>query len=159
MNNPLDDYRRAQRAIRREFDPFTREHCPTCTTPCCMRPARIAPVDVLLAEATGWKPRAPAEGGADAAAEAASLYAAALTGETPEAATEPCEHLAPDGCTFPEDLRPYGCTAWVCPVMYRELDRRALSRVRRSVRDLDRAHATLMSALRRQGAPGLGDDD
>jgi hypothetical protein len=151
MDNPLDDYRRAQRAIRREFDPFTRAHCPTCPQPCCVHPARIAPVDVLLAEATGWRAQVEAVAERDATESSAAAFAAALTGHTTETPAEPCPHLGPQGCTFPDDLRPYGCTAWVCPIMYERLDRRALSRVRRLVRDLDRAHASLMSALRRQG--------
>src|SRR5262245_51282165 len=55
MQNPLESYRRTQRELRRQFDAFTRENCPTCPTPCCRRPARILPTDILLAESTGWR--------------------------------------------------------------------------------------------------------
>ena len=156
MTNPLDEYRRAQRAVRREFDPFTRAHCPACPHPCCVRPARIAPLDVMLAEATGWRARVAAVAQQDVTSAAASALAGALTVD-PAADGGPCEHLGPAGCSFPDDLRPFGCTAWICPIMHDRMDRRTLSRVRRLVRDLDRAHAALQSAVRKQGA--LGSED
>src|SRR5690349_7064832 len=55
MQNPLEAYRRTQRELRRHFDAFTRKHCATCPTPCCRRPARILPTDILLAESIGWR--------------------------------------------------------------------------------------------------------
>ena len=46
--DPLTRYRRAQQRARRLFDPFTAAHCPGCRTPCCRKPARIRPVDIVL---------------------------------------------------------------------------------------------------------------
>src|SRR5437762_11344838 len=108
MHNPLDAYRRAQRELRRQFDAFTRANCPTCPTPCCVRPARILPTDILLAEATGWRANRPSALSAtetDFIAEIAGRTADALhdppesAEATPDAA--PCEFLGPQGCTFP----------------------------------------------------------
>jgi hypothetical protein len=142
LRNPLEVYRQAQLAIRREFDPFTRKWCPSCPTPCCLRPARIVPTDVLLAEASGWKSKV-----ANAVEKAASEAGAALDAAVGEAPCEPCEHLGPEGCSFPRDLRPYGCTAYLCPVMYREMDRKALARVKRLARELKSAHGALLRRL------------
>ena len=99
--DPLTRYRRAQRETRRLFDPFTREHCPTCPTPCCRKPARIRPVDLILVEELGY--RVP--GGA-----AERLVDSSLSGYTApcEDAGAPCDYLGADGCSFPADLRPFG---------------------------------------------------
>ncbi len=148
MSNPLEEYRRAQRAVRKEFDSFTRAHCPTCPSPCCVRPARIAPTDILLAEAAGWRARLQTPQ-ADLAAQTAASQLDALTGEVHADEGLPCEHLGPGGCTFPPDLRPFGCTAYICPIMYERLDRKALGRIKRLVRELERRHETLLSALHR----------
>ena len=97
MANPLAGYRASQRAARMLFDPFTARHCPTCPTPCCMRPARVRPVDVILAEELGCRlPAAPL----------AELVEAPLRPEGGE--SEPCGYLGPGGCAFPPDLRPFG---------------------------------------------------
>jgi hypothetical protein len=152
MQNPLETYRRLQRALRREFDSFTTIYCPVCPTPCCVSPARIAPTDILLAEGVGWKPRIPAlEGGKDAVLRAAEQMTEAMfEGVSDEEAPAPCEHLGEQGCTFPADLRPFGCTTYLCPYMYQHLDRHALARLRRMIRELERAHAVLMEHLHRK---------
>lgn len=163
MQNPLEAYRRAQRDVRRHFEPFTRANCPTCPTPCCRRPARIAPSDILLAEAHGWKANpnvtliplqvadAPAT---DMVADTALRLMDTLTDTdysdaTPSEAGLPCEHLGDRGCTFPSDLRPFGCTAYICRYMYARMDRPALTRLKRAVRDLEEKHDLLMRSLER----------
>src|SRR5579862_1791222 len=109
MQNPLESYRRTQRELRRHFESFTRENCPTCPTPCCRRPARILPTDILLAESTGWKGRiipleasTPADRVPDMVAEIAARMANALheAPETAEAEPDalPCEYLGEQGC-------------------------------------------------------------
>lgn len=153
MQNPLESYRRTQRDLRRHFDAFTRANCPTCPTPCCVRPARILPTDILLAEATGWRPpRAVEEAAADRVAEVAGRVAEALSNppesaEASEAAT-PCEYLSERGCVFPNDLRPFGCTTYICTYMYAKLDRQTLTRVKRLARELEQKHLLLARALR-----------
>lgn len=157
MSSPLDEYRKAQRALRQEFDAFTSTHCATCAQPCCVRPARIAPTDVLLAQGAGWRP--PATAGDDPVDRAARQIGAALRPDDTQRPSEPCEYLGTRGCTFPRDLRPFGCTAHICPVMHRELDRKTLSRVRRLVRDLERAHAALIARLVPRHRQAPTDDD
>src|SRR5579871_169766 len=108
MQNPLESYRRTQRDLRRHFETFTRENCPVCPTPCCRRPARILPTDILLAESTGWKgriiplePSMPADMVSEVAARMAdALHDAPETAEA-EPESEPCEYLGEHGCTFP----------------------------------------------------------
>jgi hypothetical protein len=147
--NPLEEYRRVQRAIRKDFDAFTSVHCRTCTTPCCVRPARIAPTDIMLAEAVGWKARVVALEQRDLVQEAAGQAALALGGTFEGVENPPCEHLGEHGCTFPKDLRPFGCTTYICPVMYRELDRKTLGRMKRMVKELTAAHEALMASIHR----------
>jgi hypothetical protein len=156
--NPLEEYRRKQREIRKEFDAFTAVHCPTCTTPCCVRPSRIAPTDIMLAEAVGWKARVASMESRDLVREAAAQAARALASEFEGVENPPCEHLGERGCTFPKDLRPFGCTTYICPVMYRELDKKTLGRMKRQVKELTAAHQVLMSYIHRSRSGGPAED-
>ena len=151
MNNPLDSYRRTQREIRKHFDEFTRTHCEACPTPCCRKPARILPTDILLAEASGWKTNLPPEKLSKYVEEGAGSLFEALnsppeTGEG-ELSGAPCDFLATSGCTFPNDLRPFGCTTFICKYMYADMDRATLKKVKRLTRELDEKHALLIRNL------------
>jgi hypothetical protein len=154
MQNPLESYRRTQRELRRAFDTFTRDNCPVCPTPCCRQPARILPTDILLAEATGWRARLPGAEARDLAAEAAGRYAETLADAPPSAEAEasegalPCEFLGERGCTFPNDLRPFGCTTYICRYMVERLDRQELARLKRLVRELEQKHTILLRTIR-----------
>ncbi len=125
--------------MRREFDILTVELCPECEEPCCREPSRVGPVDLLLAEAVGWRSQAaqPLPDGLDEDGIPAHVGA-------------PCRHLATGGCTMPADLRPYGCTAYVCRPMLRKLDRVRGARVRRLVRQMGEAHEAVLARVRRQ---------
>jgi hypothetical protein len=149
MPHPLQNYRRAQLEVRREFDAFTRVHCPTCPSPCCVRPARITPTDILLAEAHGWKAKVRSAAGLDAVESAAAGQSDALQTNVEDLPREPCEHLGEKGCSFPPDLRPFGCTTYICPIMYERMDRKSLGRMKRKVKELTHAHEILMKALDR----------
>lgn len=160
MSNALTSYRRTQREIRHHFDEFTRANCPTCPTPCCRQPARILPTDILLAEAAGWRPprTLAAEDSADRAADAAVRCMDALvaadgveagpSNDSGEDEALPCEFLTGSGCSFPSDLRPFGCTTYICRYMYERLDRRELGRIKRLVRELEEWHRELLQSVR-----------
>lgn len=162
--NPLSEYRRLQREIRQVFDPFTARHCPTCATPCCIKPTRVTPVDVALAVGLGHT--FPHLDGGDAYAPAMSyagnrltapiaLPMLPLTGRGEEkgedAPLQPCDYLHRGRCTFPDDLRPHGCTAYICGPMYAHLPDETIRRLRRLIRQLDDAHTALLRALRDAG--------
>ncbi len=147
--SPLREYRRLQREIRLVFDPFTAKHCPTCTTPCCIKPTRVTPVDVALAVSLGHT--FPHLGGIDPYAPSVSyaghrLALPMLPDDDPM--PEPCEYLDKGRCTFPDDLRPYGCTAYLCGPMYAHLPDETLRRLRRLIRQLEDAHTAVLRALR-----------
>ena len=78
-----------------------------------------------------------------------ALHDAPATAEA-EPDALPCEFLGERGCTFPNDLRPFGCTTYICKYMYASLDRPTLTRIKRLVRELEEKHAVLMRALRSQ---------
>ena len=155
--NPLSEYRRIQREIRVLFDPFTAKHCPTCATPCCVKPTRVTPVDVALALGTGHTfphlaepdPYAPALAHAAHRLRAAPIPLPMAPTDAP--ALEACEYLHRGRCTFPDDLRPFGCTTYLCGPMYRHLPDDTLRRLRRLVRQLDDAHVALRHALKDAG--------
>ena len=151
--NPLEEYRRAQLALRKDFDTFTAANCPTCPTPCCVRPARVSPTDILLAEATGWRAQVQSMSNVDAVQKAAGQAALALGGVFEDQPNPPCEHLGPRGCTFPKDLRPFGCTAYICPIKRERLDKKTLGRMKRLVRELESAHDILMKYVHRKQPP------
>ena len=150
--SPLAEYRRLQREIRQVFDPFTARHCPTCATPCCIQPTRVTPVDVALAVGLGHA--FPHLDGEDAYAPAVSYAGGRLTlpmAPADDALLQPCQYLDKGRCTFPDDLRPYGCTAFVCGPMYAHLPDDTLRRLRRLLRQLEDAHTALFRALRDAG--------
>ncbi|MEP6756741.1 MAG: hypothetical protein ABJA67_14645 [Chthonomonadales bacterium] len=144
--NPLDVYKAAQREVRRHFDPFTKKYCPTCPHPCCVKPARIAPTDILLAQGAGWKSTITLIE-RDLVSETIESASFNLNGDPDSQPRIPCDHLGEGGCTFPRDLRPFGCTTYICPIMYAELDRKSITNVKKAVRELTRAHDVLTEAL------------
>jgi len=153
IHNPLEAYRRTQRELREQFEAFTRKHCPTCQTPCCRQPARIASTDIRLAERTGWRTQIPltaveTEAGNNVPAEGARRERRRRGdyGDDKPVAP-PCQFLAEQGCTFPTDLRPFGCTAYICRPMYAHLDRATLTRIKRLVKELEERHALLLRTL------------
>lgn len=154
--NPLSEYRRIQREIREIFDPFTARHCPTCSTPCCIKPTRCTPVDVALAVSTGHA--FPHLGDVDPYAPALSHAGHRLGAPIPLPMAQeapdtlvPCEYLHEYRCTFPSDLRPYGCTTYLCKPMYKHLPDETIAKLRRLIRQLDEAHESLLAALRDAG--------
>ena len=154
--NPLREYRRLQREIRILFDPFTARHCEGCAAPCCVKPTRVTPVDVALALGIGHSfphlqerdPYAPA---LEYAGHRLAPAAVALPMADTETALEYCEYLHQGRCTFPDDLRPFGCTMYLCGPMYQHLPDETLRRLRRLLHQLDDAHTDLIRALRDAG--------
>ncbi|MDQ2687777.1 MAG: hypothetical protein M3Y28_07925 [Armatimonadota bacterium] len=65
--------------------------------------------------------------------------------ETP---IEYCDYLHQGRCTFPDDLRPFGCTTYLCGPMYENLPEETLRRLRRLLRQLEDAHTDLLRVLR-----------
>lgn len=161
--NPLGEYRRLQREIRALFDPFTARHCPTCVTPCCVKPTRVTPVDVALALGTGHTfphlaqtdPYAPSLDNAVHRLSPGSRPLPMAPSET--APVEWCEYLHQGRCTFPNDLRPYGCTTYLCGPMYQHLPDETLRRLRRLIRQLEEAHVALVRALKDAGKLPAGE--
>ena len=154
--NPLSEYRRLQREIRQVFDPFTAKHCPTCLTPCCVKPTRVTPVDVALALGTGHtfphlEDKDAYGPSVDYAGNRLAPSALALPMLGADTAPEPCEYLHEHRCTFPDDLRPYGCTAYLCGPMYAHLPEDTVRRLRRLIRQMEDAHTFLLRALRDAG--------
>lgn len=155
MNDLIRRYRDTQRRLRAQFQPFTEEFCPVCPHPCCRKPARIRELDVMLAQAHGFTPPA----GADPVAD--TLYTAVqyLAGEEPDffAQEIPCDFLGDHGCTFPTDLRPHGCTRFICDIMEREMPPATLREIRRLIRKLDTQYAQIRATVtprrKKWGAP------
>jgi hypothetical protein len=73
--------------------------------------------------------------------------------ETAEAEPEslPCEYLGDSGCTFPADLRPFGCTAYIRRDMHERLDRPELNKIKRLVRELEDNHRALLRTIHVSG--------
>jgi len=143
MANPLKEYRRTQRAIRDLFRAFTESHCAECPEPCCRKPARVDDFDVLLAESLGC--RLPhGDPAADRAGAASELLQIGTTRSLPD---EPCDFLKPHGCSFPNDLRPLGCTTYVCKFMERDMSTRELQEIKRLGRKLEMLREDVMKAV------------
>lgn len=177
--NPFAEYRRVQAEIRGIFDPFTERHCPTCATPCCIKPSKVTPVDVSLAVGAGHtfphfgasisdevsaRDRSSVGETDDSAFRDSAPYAAALSnaayrlspagvplGVVNELSATYCEFLNNGRCSFPNDLRPFGCTTYICDPMYKNLPDEVIRRLRRLIRQLETAHVALIHALRDAG--------
>lgn len=143
MPNPIKDYRRTQRAIRDRFDAFTATHCPDCPDPCCRKPARVDEFDVLLAESLGHSlpPSCPSSDRADAAAQILQI------GRLQREDDVPCDYLMPHGCAFPNDLRPLGCTTFVCKFMERDLSSRELQDIKRLGKRLETLRQAIVRSV------------
>lgn len=147
--SPLSEYRRLMREIREIYDPFTAKNCDACETPCCRRPSRLTPLDVSLATACG---HTFAHMDADTAHAIAVAHAGRRLSPLPMAPDDedgPCEMLASNRCSFPDDLRPFGCTAYICDPMFERMEEADLRRLKRLVRLLSQAHERLMRAIDR----------
>ena len=146
MSNLLRQYRRTQRQLRDLYDPFTAEHCPTCETPCCRKPVRVDAIDIALAEAHGCAlpPHADPEEERNAAARDV------LEGVVPIYFQEsvPCDFLGETGCAYPRDLRPYGCTRYVCDPMKRLMAPSKLREIKQLLKKLDYLHDQIVAAAR-----------
>ncbi len=150
--NPLQTYRRLQREIRDLFDPFTAQHCPACTTPCCVKPTRVTPLDVALALGAGHEfphladpdPYNPAL--TYSTHRFSSAQSLPMVGDTPPV-TEYCEYLYQSRCTFPNDLRPFGCTQYLCAPMMQHLPPETLAHLEVLLERLDVAHTALLRKL------------
>lgn len=137
LNNPIESYRKTQRELRKEFEAFTRANCSACPTPCCVKPARLEPVDIRIAEMGGWRSKLPLSPDAEAPTGSEDL-------ETPT----PCEFLTDQGCSFPADLRPYGCAAFICKYMHAELNRATLNRIKRLIKQMDDQHREVLKRIK-----------
>lgn len=148
MRSILQEYRLLQRELRHLFDEFTAIHCPKCVNPCCRKPARISPNDILIAENTGWKPNENINI-TDILEETAGVLTEVFKEDRMDSDDPPCDFLGDNGCSFPHDLRPFGCTVWICPIMYQEMDRATLAKAKRLIRELTTAHERLIASLNR----------
>ena len=153
--HPLREYRAVQREIRALFDPFTQKYCPTCAAPCCVQPTRVTPLDVALAESVGHTfPHLQSDHAAAPAMRDAAHRLSSSALSLPvvnEDAPTFCEYLDKGRCTFPDDLRPFGCTTYLCSPMYANLPPETIKRLRRLVRHLEDAHTALLRVLKESG--------
>ncbi|MBW3622133.1 MAG: hypothetical protein KY468_01830 [Armatimonadetes bacterium] len=151
MSKLIRQYRKVHLDLRKLYDPFTEEHCPTCPTPCCMKPARVDSVDIALAEAHGCTlpPHADPEEDRN---ETAKEY---LGGGVPIYFREnvPCDFLGETGCAFPRDLRPYGCTRFICDPMKRLMDPAKLREVKVLLKRLDYLHEQIVAVANGKRRP------
>ena len=148
MSRLIRQYQKAQRDVRDLYDPFTAEHCPTCETPCCRKPVRVDAVDIALAEAHGC--RLPPH--ADPEEERNETVKEALGGGEPILFQEsiPCDFLGESGCAFPRDLRPYGCTRYICDPMKRLMEPGVLAEVKTRLKRLDYLREQLVAAVKKR---------
>jgi hypothetical protein len=162
--SPLREYRRLQREIRALFDPFTARHCAGCAALCCIKPTRVTPVDVALALNLGHS--FPHLGAADPYAPAVEYSHTRLAfpaiplpmAGSADLPIQFCDYLHEGRCTFPDDLRPFGCTTYLCGPMYDHLPDETLRRLRRLLRQLGDAHAAVLRALSDAGTLPQSDD-
>ena len=145
MANLIDKYRATHRRIRRLLDPYTARLCPECAEPCCRKPTKVRELDVLLANACGCS--LPSANGSVSEMVQAGLDV--MMGCREEAAElEPCDYLGENGCIFPDDLRPFECTRWICSFLKREITPAHMRELRDLLHKLGVLHRALEDAVR-----------
>lgn len=144
MANPIEKYRTTHLRLRRILDIYTARLCPTCEEPCCRKPTKVREFDVLLANACGCSlPSAN-----DSATEFANAGIEMLTGEwTEDGELVPCDYLGEKGCIFPDDLRPFECTRWICSFLKREIKPGDMRELRDLLHRLGVAHRELVDMV------------
>ncbi len=148
MANLIDKYRATHKRIRQCLNPYTTRFCPECPEPCCRKPTKVRDFDVILARAAGYdiEPKATAREFVDACIEA-------LKGRATDDALEPCDYLGEHGCVFPDDLRPFECTKWMCSLLKDEISPGDMRELRRLLSRLSDLHRLILDATvpRRKG--------
>lgn len=144
MANLVEKYRATQRRIRRLFASYTADLCPECLEPCCRKPTKVREFDVLLANASGCS--LPSTN--DSVAEYVQAGLDSLTGREGEASAEPlpCDYLGPEGCVFPDDLRPFECTRWVCSFLKKAMSPSDMRQLRALLHHLGVLHRELQES-------------
>lgn len=144
----LHQYRQTQRQLRRLFEPFCQTHCPTCPEPCCRKPVKVTFLDIALAKSAGFCPPP----GTNPEKERAQTILAFISGEEPPFFQEevPCDFLGKGGCTFPNDLRPFECTRYICPFMERDIAPATLRRIKILLKKLTRQHQEIIAELKEE---------
>jgi hypothetical protein len=151
MSRLIRQYKKVQSDLRDLYDPFTAEHCPTCETPCCRKPVRVDHIDIALAEADGRELPPHADPEEERNETAKDLFG----GATPIYFQEsvPCDFLQERGCAFPRELRPYGCTRFICDPMKREMEPSKLREVKRLIKRLDYLHDQIVAVAKGEAKP------
>jgi hypothetical protein len=144
MANPIERYRATQRRIRRILDIYTARLCPDCAEPCCRKPTKVREFDVLLANACGCSlPSAN-----DSVSEMVNAGIEIITGErTSDGELVPCDYLGEKGCIFPDDLRPFECTRWMCSFLKREIRPGDMRELRDLLHKLGVLHRTIIDMI------------
>lgn len=71
-----------------------------------------------------------------------------LTGErTSDGELEPCDYLGGNGCIFPDDLRPFECTRWMCSFLKREIRAGDMRELRDLLHKLGVLHRTIVDIV------------
>ena len=145
MSNLIEKYKSTHRRIRKILNPYTNRLCPVCPSPCCRKPTKVSEFDVLLANACGCS--LPSEN--DAASELMDAGIRMLTGNAEEKSELVlCDYLGQKGCIFPDDLRPFECTRYICPSLREEISSNDMREMRALLHKLDVIHRDLLTTIK-----------
>ncbi len=150
MANPVDRYRSTHLQIRKILTPYTARLCPKCAEPCCRKPTKVREFDVLIANACGCSLPSANE----SVTEMVNAGMQSIAGGSCEKdEMEPCDYLGEKGCLFPDDLRPFECTRWMCSFLRREMKPGDMRQIRDLLHKLGVLHRTILDATdpRRSG--------
>ena len=144
MATLMDKYRATHGRIRRYLNRYTDELCPACADPCCRKPTKVSEFDVLLANACGCSLPSANHAAADLV-EAGMLI---LKGNPrAEGYNNPCDYLGEGGCVFPDDLRPYECTRYICPSLRKSITSCDMRELRSLLHKLEVIHRNLLAEI------------
>ncbi|HEY3297279.1 MAG TPA: hypothetical protein VGK34_01385 [Armatimonadota bacterium] len=144
MPNLIEKYRTANRKLRKLLSPHTAAVCPVCPKCCCTKPTLVSEFDVLIANSCGYDLPSVNQ----AAEELVNAGMDVLRGEYEEREVgEPCDYLGENGCKFPDDLRPYECTRYICPHLKKVMSPGQMREMRDALHRFGTIHRELLDAI------------
>jgi hypothetical protein len=142
MANILDKYRRTHKRIQAILKPYTKELCPVCQDLCCKKPVKVKEFDVIIANACGYSFQSTEK----AVAELIEDGISRLKGNEAKS-FELCDYLGENGCTFPDDLRPYECARFICKSLKAKITPSDMRKLRDQLHKLNSIHSELKDSV------------
>jgi hypothetical protein len=116
-----------------------------------MKPVRVDSMDIALAEAHGCALPPHSDPEEDRNETAKEILGGGVPIYFQESVS--CDFLEEKGCAFPRELRPYGCTRFICDPMKRMMESSKLREIKQLLKKLDYYHDQIVAVAKGKTRP------